>query len=139
MLARVADNISDITLETRKDKKPVVCHTSVLFWLVHSTILDFYIYKQAIYIADTSNNKNYVSFLVCFLTIKIKNLPYKFLVKEMHWIHSGSSLLTIHMHYSISNSMSRSELRISYMVTGMDVLNVVQNIIDRVMSAWFPW
>ena len=36
-------------LENRKDVKPVVCHTLLVFWLVHLTILDCYLYKQTIY------------------------------------------------------------------------------------------
>ena len=28
---------------------PIACHILVLFWIVHSTILDFYLYKQTIY------------------------------------------------------------------------------------------
>ena len=37
-----------ITLENRKEVKSIVFHSLVLFWLVYSTILESYLYIQAI-------------------------------------------------------------------------------------------
>ena len=90
-----------ITIENREGVKQLLCHSLVLFWLVYSTILDFYLYRQKIYTTFHTGSSIYIYSISIYLSIYINIYIYIYICTYIYtyiyiYIH-----IYIYMHIYI--------------------------------------